>query len=272
MILVFSGGGIKGIAYIGVLKALHELDFIRLFDTFSGASVGSLMLLLHIIGYTPDELLKIILGLDTNKLKSIDLFGIFNNYGVDNGDKLMYVIKRLFKMKNINENITMQELYNLTNKTFYMSTVCLNTGTIEYLSYKTHPDLPILKALRMSIAVPWLYTPVHHDNKLYIDGGVIDNYPITIFKDEIHNVLGIYLLECDKEPIEINNIEIYSIRVMQCFFNGINNMKRHGYEDCTIDIHMEFINILNYEIDKNKKLELYQKGYQTIIDRFNSDV
>lgn len=269
MILVFSGGGMKGIAYIGVLKALEELEFIQYFDTFSGASVGSLILLLYLLGYTASELLKLVIGLDINKLKSIDLFGLFNNFGIDNGNKLMYVVKKLFKKKNIDENITMKEFYELTNKTLYMSTVCLNTGTIEYLSHKTHPSLQILKAVRMSTAIPWFYTPVNHDNKLYIDGGVIDNYPITIFKDQIHNVLGIYLLEHDEGSVDINNIEIYSMRVMQCFFNGINCMKRHGYEEHTIDIHMELINILNYDIDKHKKLELYNKGYQTIIDRFN---
>ena len=64
MILVFSGGGIKGIALLGVLKALIELDFIQYFDTFSGVSIGALMMLLYLIGYTPDELLKIIINLD----------------------------------------------------------------------------------------------------------------------------------------------------------------------------------------------------------------
>ena len=271
MILVFSGGGIKGIALLGVLKALIELDFIQYFDTFSGVSIGALMMLLYLIGYTPDELLKIIINLDLTKIKSIEFLGIFDNYGIDNGNKLMYVIKRLFKKKNIKEDITLEEFYKLTNKTFYISATCLTTGMNEYFCHKTHPNMNLLKAIRMSVSVPWFYTPVKHDDKLYVDGGVIDNYPISIFKDQINDVLGIYLLECDKGSIDINNIEVYSSRVMQCLIHGLNRTVRQGYEKCTIDIHVEFINVLNYEIDKDKKIELFNKGYQTILARFSNN-
>lgn len=264
MILVFSGGGIKGISLVGALNALDDLGFLSEFDEFAGSSIGSFILALYIVGYSPTELKKICFGLDFSKLKSIRIFDIFTKFGIDSGEKLEQLIFKLLKRKNA-ENIRMKDLrYKLT-----VTTVNINTGKIIYINSNNYPDMKLSMAVRMSMSVPWFYAPVLFEGNLYVDGAVIDNYPITIFKDRIMDVLGIYLLEDEGTNLnKIENIEDFTKSIIKCFINGINAIKRHNYEFCTIDIKTEFINVLDYEIDKKQKQSLYDIGYDTIINRF----
>jgi len=267
-ILVFSGGGIKGISYIGVLKALEDLNYLNNFEIFAGTSIGSLMLGLYVIGYTPDELYEFIINFDLAKMKSINIFNMLHFYGLDKGNKVEYVIKRLISAKELDPDITLSELYDLTKKEIIITSVCLNSRSIEYLSYRNYPNLQLSKAIRMSISIPWFYTPVLYNNKLYVDGGCIDNYPIAYFKENIDDVLGIYLVDSKDSVENINNLEMCTMRIIQCFMDGVNINSKKGYEQYTINIQFEYINIVDYEIDVNKKKEIYQKGYDTIMDKF----
>jgi len=82
-ILVLSGGGIKGISYIGALKALDDLCILKNFEIFAGTSAGALVLFLHILGYTSDELYTFIKKFDFAKLKNIDVSLFINSYGLN---------------------------------------------------------------------------------------------------------------------------------------------------------------------------------------------
>lgn len=269
MKLVFSGGGIKGIALIGALQALSELDFLQYFDTFAGSSIGGLILGLYLLGYSPNELMTFIMTIELDKIRSLDLLGVFTKYGIDSGERLLYVIKKLFDKKQISTTITMEEFHTLTKKSLYLTTTCVNTGKVEYLNHKTHPKLELIKAIRMTVSIPWYYTPVEWEEKLYIDGGVIDNYPIGIFED-INDVLGIYLVERGEE-CEIGDFETFIIKTFQCFVNGINKMRRDGYEKSTIDIEVDFINILNFNVSNEFKKVLFKEGYDSVMKRFEEE-
>ena len=69
--LILSGGGIRGIAHIGALKALYELNILKNITTIAGASIGGIIAGLYCAGYTPDEMFKIIDLLDMKNLKSV---------------------------------------------------------------------------------------------------------------------------------------------------------------------------------------------------------
>lgn len=269
-VLVFSGGGIKGVAHIGVLKGLDELGYLNNFDTFAGASVGSLILALYLVGYTPDELKEFILKFDLGRMKSINIFGILESFGLDSGKKFQYVLERLISAKNVDPNITLKELHEKVGKTFYFTTVCLNTHTVEYLSHEKYPDLPLITALRMTSAIPWFYTPVQYKGRLYVDGGCIDNYPINLFKDRLDDVMGFYITETNDVVDKIDNLEVATLRIFQCFMEGVNFNSKKGFEKYTIDVNMESISIINYELDEKKKMELFKVGYDTILNIFSN--
>lgn len=113
-------------------------------------------------------------------------------------------MKPLLLVKNLNENITLKEFYDETKIELIMLTVNLNNILPEKikLSYKTHPELQLYKALYMSSCIPFVFKPVIDNNKCYIDGGLIDNFPLG------------ELLNDNKDNKNIEN-EILAIKVIQ---------------------------------------------------------
>jgi predicted acylesterase/phospholipase RssA len=269
-ILVLSGGGIKGLALVGCLKALEKLNILNNFKTMAGTSVGALITALYVIGYSPDELYVFIKKFNFGSLKNIKLLNLFTHLGVDDGCKMQVMIERMIVAKGHNADITLETLYKHTNITILMTTVCLNTCKPVYLSHKTHPDLPLSTAIRMSTCIPWFYVPISYKGYLYTDGGCIDNYPIHLFKNKIEKVIGIYLVDSYSDDAAIDNIESFSLQVFKCFMKGVAFNSIKGYEAKTVYVNLKDISATDYDIDVNKKRKLCLIGLKSVINYFKN--
>lgn len=256
--LVLSGGGIKGIGFIGIIKGLEELYLLKNIKTFAGASIGTIICFLVIIGYTHNEIVKILKLFDFNKLYNFDINNLLVNYGLNNGDSIINFLGELLKKKQINQNITLLELFNLTNKKFILTATNISKKTCEYLSYKTYPNLQVVQAIRMSISLPFIFTPIIMNNDYYIDGGCSDNFPINIFKHQ-DKVLGIYI---DNDSNSINTFEDYG-------FNIINTLTTTPIKNQNIIKLTININITKFNISDNQKEDLIILGYKKLLDYFN---
>lgn len=264
--LVLSGGGVKGIAHVGALFGLQKLDLLDKFDTFSVASVGAIVASLYIIGYTPAELYDFIKLFDFQKLKNIDINNI-TNYGLDNGEKLTYVLKRLIKNKCQNENVTLKEIYEKYKKKIIYSVVCVNDMDVRYMSHETDPALELHKIIRMTSAIPFYFCPVLHNGKYYIDGGAWDNYPMYCFEDRLDNTIGIFLYGGKTTIKDINDPETYLLQVMRCLLYSFTLQARKGYEQNTINIHLEHISVLEFDITPDMKDILFIIGVQSVLEQ-----
>lgn len=267
-IMVLSGGGPKGLVYIGAFKALDELNLLSHFHTFAGSSIGSLMAALVVLGFKPAELWTFFSKFDLSKIKNTSVMNILSKYGLDDGARGEKFIQKLIKTRGFEEDITLLELYKKTKKRLVIVVTCVNSWDPVYMDYQSHPSVPLYMALKMSMSVPFMVTPTEYDGELYTDGGCTDNYPIRIFKDQIDKVLGLYI-ESKKEYVEkIDNIETYSINIIKCMMRGINLMLKHGYEDKTITFHMEGFNIVDVNIEQEKKEEMFVLGYNTVMEYY----
>jgi len=272
-VLIFSGGAIKGIAHIGALKALEVQNILPYIDIYAGSSVGALIAAMFLIGYSPDEMIEFVLKFDFGSVQNISLANLMINYGLDSGEKLIYVLRRLIKAKGIDENITLEELYNKTKKELYITTVCLNNKSAIYMSHKTHPSMSVCDAVRMSISIPIFYSPKKDPlNKdiFYIDGGCIDNYPIHIFNHMENKVLGIFLVGEKGVNIKINNVEDYIKAAIDCLLEGVNYNCVKGYEKQTVYIKVKTNGLINYKLNKEDKLNMFFSGFSKTI-QFLSD-
>lgn len=264
--LVLCGGGIKGIAHIGALYALDTLKYLNKIKEFAGTSVGGLIITLYVLGYSPAELYDFIKLFDLKKLKNISIFNI-HLFGLDVGSKFEYTIKRLIKCKGHSENITMKELYDKTNLKITLVTVCLNTMEICHISHETFPELEVYLAIRMTTSIPFIYTPVIYNNRLYVDGGCMDDYPISIFKNELSETIGLLIINSQNKIDKIDNLETYTLRVLECMMVGLACKLNKGYESNTIEIHVENINFINYDINDETKDLLFIQGFKSIIEK-----
>ena len=259
--LVLSGGGAKGIALIGALEYLNELKILQNIKTIAGTSIGGLIGTLINIGYTPDELYQFILLFDLDKIKSINVNNIFSTMGIDDGHRLEFILGKMFDAKNIDKNITFKELYEKTKVKIILTGSCLNTKKIEYFSYETYPDLKVIKGLRITTSIPIYFSPIQLENKMFVDGACIDNYPINIFNNNLEKVIGIYLKSTKDSLDTINSIEDYLKSIIDTFDEGISIKSINNYEKYTILIDVDKVGMIDTNFDKKFKETLYNAGY-----------
>lgn len=265
--LVLSGGGIKGIAHLGALCALHELDILKNITVYAGTSVGALIIVLIVIGYIPNEIYDVIRLLNIENMKDLNISNLLSLYGLDDGKRMEIVIVKLLNYKQINENITFLQLFEKTNKTIYITVSCINDKKAYYFSHLTKPNMKILDAIKMSIAIPIFFIPINYENKLYIDGACIDNYPIHIF-DDLENVIGIYIKDVSNTIDNIGNIEDVLIHTIQCLLEGVTQNAIRNYEKYSCILHISNISSIQLNIDKETKQKLFDIGYNTCMEKY----
>ena len=268
-ILVISGGGLKGFAGLGSLKCLLDNNVANKFDTLAGSSVGAVICFLYNIGYGPKDIYDILEQIDFTKLiKYIEPENLLLDpcFGISSPEPIIYCIYKFMKNKNINNKITFLQLYEITKINLIITGTCLNDVSIKYFSYSTTPDMQILKALRISISIPFIFRPYQFDGKLWVDGGVINNFPIDLFNDKLKDVIGIYMDDIYDNVNEIDEIQDYFIRVLKCVFRGLNYNKIELFKKYFVHIKTQCNYSTNWEITQQGKKMLYDEGYkQTLI-------
>jgi len=184
--LVFSGGGIKGVAYAGIPTVLKNYKILNNIKKVAGTSAGSIAALLIALKYKPKQIEKIISKLDFNNFIDTNLitkhiFKLFFYTGIQSGARLEKWIKAKIKYKTGSESTTFAELFELTKIELVITAVDFDSQTVSYFSHKTSPDMPIWIAVRASTALPVYYEMVYYNGRRYMDGGPLANYPIWVF-------------------------------------------------------------------------------------------
>lgn len=169
--IVLSGGGTRGFAHIGVLKALNEEGIYP--DVISGASAGSIAGSLYADGYTPDEMKTFFK--ESKLRKYIEL--VKPSGGIVKLSGLMKMLINGLRAK------TFEEL----KIPLYIAITNLNSGEAEYISSGN-----LAKVVVASSTIPALFQPVTINNINYIDGGVINNLPIEPIEDLCECLIGVY--------------------------------------------------------------------------------
>jgi len=264
--LILSGGGMKGIAHLGAIKALEELEMMKYIDTYCGTSVGAMISALLCVGYTADELFSFISMMDMSKVKCLSFNNLLKLFGLDDGKKMEIVFEKMFKAKGIPANITFKQLFDRTKKILIITVSCLNDKKVYYHSYQTVPDMQVLTAVRMSISIPIYFAPVKYQGKMYVDGGCMDNYPIQLFSDCLDEVVGLCLADIKDNVNDITNIEDLLLHIIQCLFEGVTHYSLKGYEKYSIKISLDKVSVVDFHMDNETKQKLFDIGYKTVMN------
>lgn len=232
--LVLSGGGAKGAAHIGVLKVLQKYQVPV--DIIVGTSIGSIVGGMYSIGYSPDEIEKMILDLDflslfsnskDRKLKNIEEKAISEVYpftitidknmnlslpmGFTNGEKIYLQLKKMFApAEGINN-------FNDFPIKFRAITTNLNTGK-EIIIQEGDLALSTLK----SMAIPSFIEPVDDNNNFYVDGGVTNNFPIDVALKMGADIIIAVDISADESKITQNS-SVVAILDKISTYNGNRN-------------------------------------------------
>jgi NTE family protein len=266
-ILVISGGGAKGLSALGAIDKLIEDEIIIKPDILCGTSAGAMISLLLNIGYHPKEIYNVLLNIDFNTLVICDVEDIFTDvhFGINSPKPFKHIIETMIKHKNFQSNITFKELKDKTNQTLIITGTCVNTTSLEYFSSDLTPNMSVLEATQISIAMPFIFKPYQYDNKVWIDGGCMNNYPIELFHDNLNDVVGIYLGEQNNEHAEFNEIQTYFLQVLKCVQKGMNLTKVEFYKKYTIHVKSTGDQTINWEMTSEQKELLFKEGYDEAV-------
>jgi predicted acylesterase/phospholipase RssA len=277
--LVFSSGGIKGIAYCGALNHFKCKNI----KGYAGTSAGSIYAGLLAVGYTSEELTSIMMESDFNYLldgKTSYLrqgINLYSKFGEVPGDNFCKFIGDLIEIKTGNPDYTIDELYKKQNIELIIVSTNLSLSQEAHFSPHSHNEdyrnIPIRQAIRMSMSISFIFEPVLYKDHYYVDGGLLNSFPYELFKDKKNSTtIGFLLigksdneLLCDKgldikcftdfASAHITTIYISNLRTMLQKYNNTNNI----IKIVTPDYPMGF-----FDLNKEQKIELLEIGKKAV--------
>jgi len=237
--LALSGGGARGYAHLGALKALNERGIYP--DIISGTSVGSLIGVLYADGHTPDEMLTFAKSLRLRALieGTIPRDGIFKATGIG------IVLRKYLRAATFEElKIPMHVV----------------ASDIEYGIVKVFNEGKIIPPVIASCSVPIVFTPVEIDGHHYVDGGLLKNFPVSTIRDKCDKVIGIDISPVISVKYD-RSIKYITERAMN-YMVGANTLE----ERRACDYLIESWDVSTYSLFDFKHIEeIYEKGYDAAV-------
>lgn len=264
--LVFSGGGIRTVSYLGVLEVLQEKGLLRNLREVCGVSAGALTACMVALGYSLEVISRFVFLYDFGNIRSIepeDAFDYMEQFGLDNGENLQALVKKILYYKGFAPTATFQDLANnpsCKSLRLWASDI-QNMKPIEF-SAKTTPTMPIVTALHASMAIPMYFIPVKHpeDGRLLVDGALFDNYPISFLtEEEMHTTLGV-TFEFPTSPLSIPDFSTFlSIITASNYMPSYKRLVEH-HKHRTICIPNGHYPAMNFEASLEDRKQLVEMG------------
>lgn len=237
--LTLSGGGARGIAHLGVIKAFEDHGVS--FDVMSGASAGAIVGALYSYGYSANEILKIVLDLKAFKFiqPALSTKGLLK----------MDVIRKFL------ESYLPENSFEKLKIPLSIAATNIRTGTTTYFE---KGDL--IGIICASSCIPVLFQPVSLDDELYIDGGILNNLPAEIIRDKCDVLIGSHSNPIDKN-FEVKNARFVLERALML---AITRNALESAKLCDVFIEPEGLEPFKV-LDLNKAKEIFGLGYKTTI-------
>lgn len=291
--LVIEGGGAKGVCIGGTLKALNNYGILQKIKRYAGTSAGALVATMLAVGYTYEELNKLLLEfhmpdlLDDSFGITLDLYRMYNEFGFYKGDYLSKYIRNLIQAKLGNPDASFQDLYNTHSKDLIIIATNITKDKPVYFSRYLTPSMPISLIVRASMSLPFVYRPIIINNEIYCDGGISNNYPITVFdgnypdddmdsnfKTINNKTLGLKFMsdtevrsKMSNTTNDIHNIVQYGTSLLDHLLNRIErSAMKIGYFERTITVPTRRMKTMDFDISLEKKIQA-QKFAEYIAER-----
>ena len=283
--LVLSGGGARGAAHIGVIKALEENDIP--IDYITGTSIGAIVGSFYAMGYSPDEMLELVLSEDFGNwqagiLKNEHIYYFkkpedtpqFMTFSLNLQDSLVFnslLPGNIVNPVQINQafmeiyaQATAKAVWNFDN--LFVPFRCMGADVYAKRSI-TFRNGDLGEAVRVSMTIPFVFKPIWKNGVPLFDGGIYDNFPIKVMKDDFSPdfIVGSAVRGGGLRPSENPILQIEAM-VMQ-------KTEYEVPEEDGMLIEMRLPDVLVLEFNKAK--EVMQTGYErtmAVIDSIKARV
>ena len=272
--LAFAGGGIRGIAHVGVLKALEE-NGIEV-EAVAGTSAGSIVAALYAMGYKPYYIYVLF------KKYAQDIINVGNGTIINGIGRL--VRNKKIGITGLNNGLLMEKVYNelalkkginvigdikmplvipavdISEAKEYIFTNCAPRNNIkdEYIT-----EIEIGKAIRASSSFPAVFCPCEFKNHMFLDGGALDNIPVLPLKKVFNKKVIAVNFEADKveKDSDVMDIIMKTIDIMG------NKISEKSLEQVDLLLTVPTDRAGLFDIEKLDKC--YKFGYDTVINNLD---
>lgn len=267
--LVLSGGITKGFGIVGSLQYLQDVGVLSGVRKFVGTSIGAIISYLICIGYSPIEIMIISHQRKVfEKMTNIDVMNIVHGNGAISYHVFQEILEKL-TIEKIKKFVTLSTLYEKFGKELVCCTYNMTQQKPEYISYKTHPDLSCLVALRMSSNLPFLFETFVYDDQKYLDGGLADNFPIgQVEEDDV--ALGVRTkrvvsLGVSKKK-EDDSLLSDLVAVVTIPIARVEDVQiwHHPYDTDIVSIPIPSHLTLSLHLTNTEKFDLFSIGYEAM--------
>ncbi len=168
--LVLSGGGVKGFAHAGAIKALEERGIVP--DIIAGTSAGAVVAALYAGGNSPERILDLFKDKDFNYFVELNIpkNGLFKPTGF---------------VQLLKSNISARTFSELKMPIKVIAT------NLDEGRYEVFTDGDLIKRVTASACVPVIFNPMEINGRLYADGGIFKNFPVSVLRDECKKIIGV---------------------------------------------------------------------------------
>lgn len=243
--LVLSGGAFKASAFIGCLTYLEEEKLLEDIKNVICSSAGAIVGFLFCAGLdTKNLVLFMKKGMQLYLKKEIeidDILDVFDSLGIDDGkiftDLASEILNTRFHMKDM----TFVEFAKATGKNIVILGSNISLAKTEYFSVDTTPHMSVIKAMRISISIPFVMKPVVMNDMLYIDASLFNNFPIDYFDTidrPFQDTIALYL-KCPTTIQDVENISIfkYTRIILDAMFIKLNEkVTWNGKNNIVVDM------------------------------------
>lgn len=244
--IAFSGGGARGIAHVGVLKALLEHGIYP--DFVSGTSAGAIVAALYSAGKSIDEIMEFVRNSNNWKIFRLGL----PNAGFA---KLSYLRNQLDELIGADD-------FGQLNIPLAIAISDLENGKLEIRESGSLFDVIVASA-----SIPLVFQPVEIDGKLFVDGGVLCNLPAFPLREKAERLIGINVMPV--VPAKKKTVQSFLGVSTRCFEMSIWANTRPELEIC--DWVIEPSEVYRYNIFQfNKHRELFKIGYEAAMTQIET--
>ncbi len=273
--IALSGGGIRGIAHAGVLKALEDNGIKP--DIIGGTSAGSLVASLYAMGYSPyyiyilfkryaKELVYISSGPIVSGIGNFMMNRKSSIQGLKTGKSLETIYNQIAYKKGIRKltQIKMPIVIpsvDIMNSKEYVFTNYIPPNTEDPSQYIT--NITVGKAVRASSSFPAVFTPCEFENHAFMDGGVLDNVPVyEVKKQGADKVIAV---KFDADPVNFDsNIMDIIMKTIDIMGSKISEESLE-MSDLVLSVYTDKVGLL----DVQKLDSCYQYGYNCVVENLD---
>lgn len=236
--IALGGGGSRGFAHLGVIKALAEEGISP--DMISGTSSGAIVGALLATGKSADEIFAL---MKESKLTDYVQINIPSNG-----------LLTLDHLKEQLEEFLVEKTFGQLRIPLYVTVSNLLTGEVEYLATGN-----VAQAVQASASIPILFSPVEINNQLFVDGGLLDNVPVKPLIGQCEKIIAVDIMPVEKMST-VNGLREIAARTFQMSMGGFHEERQ---KTCSLMIRLE--ELAGYHIfDTSKAEELFDIGYRHV--------